>query len=238
MKHLEENINDWLKNHLKINSMSGFCVGVSGGVDSGVLVGLLHRNKFNYSAYHFLFHNDVVSNPVIKYLIADGCKIVVKDLSRAYNSLYEIIFDGVKDSFEDALFQTVLKAKLGNISLHYEAKKRKFLVPGTINKDEFSLGYFVKNISTEDILPFADIPKMIVRELGKYIGYPDELMEIKASGCVNGSIAEKEWKITEENVYDILSYHFENINGDVFRRYNELNINSKHKRYFPPVFKL
>lgn len=240
MRYIEEKITNWLKDYLLASNKDGFIIGISGGVDSFVLTTLLARNNINYKAIHYQFDvNENIDNEIIKFIRGDlSYNSSFKNISKIFNLLYNDLFSGVKDSFEDYLTKTILKAKLSNIYLQNEAKKNNYLVSGTINKDEFSLGYFVKNTCIEDILPFADVPKAKVRELGLYFNLPSTLMTIKASGCVYGTNAEDEWGFSENDLNKIINLNFNEIDNDKLEKYFEINRNSVHKRNYPPIFKI
>ncbi|MBK9641981.1 MAG: NAD(+) synthase [Saprospiraceae bacterium] len=240
MKDIIDGIVRWMKEYLHSNNGEGYVIGVSGGVDSTVLSTILQVNNINYLAYHFKFdENENTTNPLIKHLVESGkYNIQLVDMSTSFGVLYNDVYTETGFDFDKFLFKTILKAKLGSLYLHQQAHIKNYFVPGTINLDEFTLGYFVKNICIEDLLPFAKIPKRIIREMGKYLGLPVELMELKASGCVYGTTAENEWGFTEFDLHNILRYQFENVDEQTRNRFRHLKNRSTHKRVYPPIYNL
>ena len=119
-------------------------------------------------------------NPVIKYLMqSTPLNIKLESLENSFLACYHQICNEKEGQFSNYLFRTILKSKLSHIDLSYKASKLNYLVLGTINLDEFMLGYFVKNTCIGDLLPFAEVPKAIIRKLGLILGVPKELTEIK-----------------------------------------------------------
>ncbi len=77
---------------------------------------------------------------------------------------------------------TNIKHRIRMTRLYFHAEKNTFLVSGTTNKTEFQLGYFVKyGDGGVDIEPLANMYKMQIYQLGKYLDVPNEIIERKAS---------------------------------------------------------
>ena len=64
--------------------------------------------------------------------------------------------------------------------LYYYAAIRKLIVMGTSDRSELELGYFTKyGDGAADILPIGGLYKTEVRELGRYIHIPNNILEKK-----------------------------------------------------------
>ncbi len=75
---------------------------------------------------------------------------------------------------------TNLKQRLRMTTLYYHAEKRNWAVIGTGNKDEHMQGFFVKyGDGGTDLKPIAQLFKIQVYEIAKYLGVPDEIVSRK-----------------------------------------------------------
>lgn len=239
MESLIHNLTHWLNSHLEDHRKDGFILGISGGVDSCVLTHLLHNADIPYQSIHYLFDENEISseNTVISFLRnSTALNIKVDSLEQSYAAAYRQICEDPEGTFENYLFRTILKSKLSHIDLSYKANKNNFLVLGTINLDEFLLGYFVKNTCVGDLLPFAAVPKKVIRNLGISLGIPEYITRIKASGCVYGTYAEEEWGISEDELYFLVSGQADRVGVDQVSRFNSMVDMSAHKRSFVPIF--
>lgn len=239
MQTLNNNIVKWLKSHLTKNQKDGFVLGISGGVDSCVLTHLLHNADIPYQSVHYLFDENELKgeNPVITFLKkSTSLNIKIQGLEESFAACYNEICEEPEGEFTNYLFKTVLKSKLSHIDLGYKATRNNYLVLGTINLDEFLLGYFVKNTCIGDLLPFAALPKKTIRKLGVYLEVPETITRIKASGCVYGTYAENEWGITEEEVYLLVTGQEEKVSADKVSKFQTFVRDSAHKRNFVPIF--
>ena len=237
---LKRSLSEWLVDHLRKTGRKGYCLGISGGVDSCVLTHLLAEQGIPYRSLHYVFDEQEAhgTNKVIEFLRANtDLDIEVVDHQTSFASCYSSVFKGKPGAFEDYLFKAILKGKLAHIDLSYRASQTDFLVLGTINLDEFTLGYFVKNTCIGDLLPFASLPKKTIRELGALLGVPPDICATKASGCVNGTTAEEEWGFTEEEVYHFVTGQKQKLPEAVAERISEKEKAMDHKRTFPPIFR-
>jgi NAD+ synthase len=75
---------------------------------------------------------------------------------------------------------TNLKQRLRMTTLYYHAEKRNWAVVGTGNKDEHLQGFFVKyGDGGTDLKPIAQLFKIQVYEVAKFLGVPDEIVSRK-----------------------------------------------------------
>ena len=71
-----------------------------------------------------------------------------------------------------------LKARLRMAMLYYHANKFRYLVAGTSNRSELSLGYFTKyGDGGADLLPLGHLVKSEVREFAGHLGVPQEIID-------------------------------------------------------------
>ncbi|MCJ7604571.1 MAG: NAD(+) synthase, partial [Dehalococcoidales bacterium] len=93
-----------------------------------------------------------------------------------------------------------LKARLRMVTLYHAANQLGYLVGGSGNRSELTIGYFTKfGDSGVDILPLGNLVKSEVRDLARYLGVPDEITDKPPSaGLWAGQTDEQEMGFTYE----------------------------------------
>lgn len=234
---LIDDIGKWMVIQLKERKKDGYVLGISGGIDSWVLLKLLLNLNIQIKCYHILYTDDDKKNAQIYSFDFDFFEIDVLDLRELYNLSREFTNPVLeKGEFLYHAINTNIKARLREMYFYNQAKLKNMLVIGTVNKAEYQLGYFVKNSSIGDILPFANIDKSTIREMAKELGATEKLINQKASGCINCKYAEEEWGISEASVDSILLGKIEGIEKLELEKYFKLNLNTYHKREFVPKY--
>jgi len=91
-------------------------------------------------------------------------------------------------------------------TLYYFANTLNYLVAGTSNRSELSIGYFTKHgDGAADMLPIGALLKTQVRELAKALGLPRELIErTPSAGLWPGQSDEGEIGMSYEALDEIL----------------------------------
>jgi NAD+ synthase len=104
------------------------------------------------------------------------------------------------------LVQANLKPRLRMITLYYFANKLNYLVCGTGNKTELSVGYFTKyGDGGVDLLPIGDLLKRQVRQLARELKVPEYIItKAPTAGLWPGQTDEGEMGITYPELDDIL----------------------------------
>jgi NAD+ synthase len=132
-----------------------------------------------------------------------------------------------------------IKARLRMIALYYHANLHNYLVCGTGNKTEISLGYFTKyGDGACDILPIGDLYKGEVRELARELNIPENIIKkIPSAGLWSGQTDENEIGFSYEQMDHALrkieSHH---IDDETTRRLSEVITKTAHKREKPKIF--
>ncbi len=80
-----------------------------------------------------------------------------------------------------ALALATLKTRLRMVFLYYYARLRNYLVLGTSDKTEWSIGYYDGDVIT-DIQPLLHLYKTQIRELSRFCGVIEEILEKQSSG--------------------------------------------------------
>jgi NAD+ synthase len=143
------------------------------------------------------------------------------------------------------------KPRIRQVIQYYYANKLNYLVCGAGNKSEIMIGYFTKfGDGAADILPIGDVYKTHVRQLGKYLNVPDNILtKSPSAGLWEGQTDEAEIGMsylrldsilyglerfqTEEEVADYLQISVADV-----KKVRSLIYKSEHKRRGPLVFKL
>lgn len=238
-KIISEKIGKWLKDYLLKNNKDGFVLGVSGGIDSAVLAMILKEQNIKNELIHINYDQNTIKqaeNEVINFFKNSNhpFKIININIQDTYNGLVSLLID--ESNFKKELLKTNIKSRLRELIFYNIANIKNYLVIGTINKTEFNIGYFTKNSSIGDILPFAELTKNDIRNIGMELGIPRDFLHHKADGCIDKKYAEDEWGIPESEMELILQG--KKTKSEYYTKYEALNHNTNHKRIFPPIFKL
>jgi NAD+ synthase len=186
---------DWLRQEVGAAGCRGLVFGLSGGVDSST-VAVLARRAFR--DHHLGLVMPIHSEPRDR---EDALLLVEKFRLRHL----EVCLDPVFDAFIATLGESAgddpqslplnnIKPRLRMTTLYHFAGKNRYLVLGTGNRTELTLGYFTKyGDGGVDLLPLGHLVKHEVRELARHLGVPDSIIEKPPSaGMWRGQTDEEE----------------------------------------------
>lgn len=233
---LQNEIVDWLKCKVKEANCNGIVLGLSGGIDSAVVAALAKKAFPNDTLGIIMpcYSNEKDEEHAI--LLADEFNIDVKkvDLSSTFDSL----LTELKDDGSNKLAISNIKPRLRMTTLYYYAQQNNYLVTGTGNKSEFTIGYFTKHgDGGSDLLPIVDLVKEEVRELAKHLGVPDIIITKQPSaGLWENQTDENEMGFTYKELDEYIKTG--KTNEDAKVKIEKLNKISEHKRRLPLKFKL
>lgn len=234
---LAKQIADWMMKCVNDAGAKGIVVGLSGGIDSSVVAALA---KMAFPADSLGVIMPCHSNPVDEEhaeMLAKATNIETKKvvLDSAYDELLRIYGAG-DDTPRLALAN--IKPRLRMITLYFFANSRNYLVAGTGNRSELTVGYFTKyGDGGVDILPIGGLVKTQVRELAAYLGVPKIIIDKPpTAGLWENQTDEKEMGLTYEELDKYI------ITGqarpDAAKKIESMNKRSEHKRKMPLVFEL
>jgi len=141
---------EWLKNYAQANKISGFVVGISGGIDSAVTSTLCAKTglevlciempiKQNHE--HVSRAKNHIKNLQLNYDNVSGRLV---DLNSVFDSFRIEVNSSKKDS-TDELALANSRARLRMTTLYYFAGINNYLVVGTGNKvEDFGVGFYTK----------------------------------------------------------------------------------------------
>lgn len=245
MKKLSDNLAAWVKEQVNTAGAKGIVIGLSGGIDSAVAAVICKKAFLDdilalllpcYSSPSDMDHALMVAD---KFNIPS--KVIVLD--EVFELLRNLFAErGTTDEQERAPGVSVkdlalanVKARLRMTSLYYFANHLNYLVAGSGNKSELSIGYFTKyGDGGVDILPMGNLLKSEVRELAIFLGIPREIVQKPPSaGLWEGQTDEAEMGVTYEVLDSYLSTG--NVASDASNKIKRLIEESEHKRKMPPV---
>jgi NAD+ synthase len=236
IRTLRADLVDWLRGMLRGTGAKGFVFGMSGGVDSNVTALLAKEAAGEHHLGLIMpIHGDQRERADAERLAREhGINVRDVDITAPFDKMLGLLPAG------DDLARTNFKARLRMSLLYYYANVLQYLVIGTINRAEFTIGYFAKYGSYGDLLPLTRLLKRDIRALALELGMAEDLALKKASGCVSSvQNAEDEWGISEEELDEIVANWDSPETGVAdlkALRLRRLFNAAEHKRRYPPVF--
>lgn len=204
-KEETEKIIDFLQKTFAEHKIKKAVIGVSGGIDSAVSSSLL---SLTFPAENII----KVHLPFVKKDKQDKKSL----LTIPINSIVEEIARVQKIEMQSK--DPEAKIRLGNIMARVRmtilfdlAKKNNALVCGTENKTENLLGYFTRfGDAASDIEPIAHLYKTEVKEIAKFLGIPDVIInQAPSANLWEGQTDEGEFGFTYEEADQVLYLFFE-----------------------------
>ncbi|MFH1146958.1 MAG: NAD(+) synthase [Pseudomonadota bacterium] len=228
-------MSEWIKKEVEKAGAAGAVFGISGGIDSAVTAALCKKaagdNSLGlimpcHSLEEDLRHAELVSSTI-------GVSTQRIDLAPAFDGLKALLPPGNQIACAN------LKPRLRMITLYYFSNLHNYLVVGTGNKSEISLGYFTKyGDGGVDILPLGDLLKDEVREIARLLRIPREIIEkAPSAGLWAGQTDESEMGVTYNAIDKYLSDKKEEVSPEKRERISAMIAKSVHKRDPLPVYR-
>jgi len=242
-----DTITTWLRDKVHTTGARGLVFGLSGGIDSAV-VGRLCQLAVRQRVLGVLL--PCSSHPQDEEdarLVATTFSIPIArvDLGPTFDALTESLHMAVKGlpthvdavDIKQQLPEANAKPRLRMTSLYFLANSLNYLVAGTGNKSEITLGYYTKyGDGGVDVLPIGGLFKSEVRALGRELGVPARIIEkAPTAGLWMGQTDEAEMGFTYEALEKYLAGGPSAVPADVAKRIERLREASDHKRALPPI---
>ena len=240
-------IEAWLNDYVEKAGLSGFIVGISGGIDSALTSTLCARTG----------KKTVLLNMPIRQTSAEyeRAKEHIEDLKQKYSNIeaMEIDLTSLFGLFEQTLPKAVQddhlsmansRARIRMTTLYAVGQTNKCLVVGTGNKiEDFGVGFFTKyGDGGVDISPIADLTKTEVKLLAAELNVVSSILLAKPTDGLwedgrsdedqlGASYPELEWAMNFKGDSDFVTEREKEV-LNIYKRYNGIN---KHKMEPIPV---
>lgn len=234
MKEVVDNLVEWLRDSVKEANCKGIVYGLSGGVDSAVIAALSKLAFGDESLAIMMPINSSFEDEIDAKLVIDKFNLnaIKVDLSRTYSEFVEVVEKG-----DNNMAYANIKPRLRMTTLYYYAQLKGYLVVGTSNKSEFTVGYFTKyGDSGSDLMPLVDFTKKEIFELARYLEIPDKIIQKPPSaGLFEDQTDEDEMGFTYSDLEKYINN--EKIDERIEEKINRMVKISEHKRNFAKGFR-
>ena len=234
---LAEKLVLWIRERVLAAGCKGVVVGMSGGLDSSVVAVLCHRafsqNMLGVLMPCYSSQEDMEHAQAVVSQFSIPTKTVVLDA--VFDTLLKAL---PSDRVEPAISQLAkanLKARLRMLTLYYFANQLKYMVVGASNRSELSVGYFTKyGDGGVDILPLGNLVKRQVKELARFLGIPQQIIDKPPSaGLWPGQTDEAELGLSYEELDRYLITG--EASGELKEKIDSMRVARDHKRQSPAV---
>jgi NAD+ synthase len=241
MNNLKNDIVKWIDDRVKTAGAEGLVFGLSGGIDSAVVAALCNLAYPGKTLGLIMPCGSQPEDENCAKIVAASLKI--KTVKIVLDEVFTV-FKKLLPLNSDIKHYGNIKSRLRMISLYYYAGINNYLVAGTGNKTEISLGYFTKyGDGGCDILPLGYLYKYEVKHLAEELGIPRDIIERKpTAGLWKGQTDEDEIGIRYDEIDNILGSLQDNKKmkeSDAARidRIKHMMKVTEHKRIPIPIFK-
>lgn len=236
-EQLAEKLVLWIRDRVTEAGCRGVVVGMSGGIDSSVLAALCQcafpQNTLGvimpcYSCEDDRAHAQAVAS---KFSIPT----VEVGLDNIFSTLLRTLPDCKSDEAAGRLARANLKVRTRMLSLYYIANQLRYMVAGSSNRSEIAVGYFTKyGDGGVDIMPLGNLVKGQVRELARFLGIPQPIIDKPPSaGLWEGQTDEGEMGFSYEELDRYLLTGW--VSDGVKEKIDSMVAASAHKRCLPPI---
>ncbi|MFP4029173.1 MAG: NAD+ synthase [Candidatus Brocadiia bacterium] len=237
---ISKKIADWLEQKTREAGAEGIVVGLSGGVDSAVVLGLA-KNAVGHESLGIIMpceseHQDTEH----AQLVADSLGVQTETVS--LDKIYQDFLEQLPEE-DSSLARANIKPRLRMTSLYFFANVRNNLVAGTGNRTELALGYFTKyGDGGADILPIGGLLKSEVRELARELSIPEVVINKPPSaGLWPGQTDESEiglsYDVIDEIVDALQTGREPQADPDAVKKVRSMIEKAQHKRTLPEIYR-
>lgn len=244
-----DDIVSWLRQRATAATARGFVVGLSGGVDSAVVARLCQLAAPGQVIGVIMPCRSDPRDEADAGLVADAFRIstVRIDLEPAYDALLSearAALSALPSELRPATDDAAGRVALGNVrprlrmtTLYYIANTLEYLVAGTGNRSELTVGYFTKHgDGGVDILPIGHLLKNQVRTLAQELGVPQPIVDkAPSAGLWLGQTDEAEMGFSYADLERYLTAGPEGVSPALALRLERRIRTTEHKRSLPPT---
>ena len=244
-----ERLAGWMRRQLVASGARGFVLGLSGGVDSAVVLRLAQLAAPNATLGAILpCHSDPRDEDDGALVAAHFSAATVRiELSGPYDTLVATLQPallsiphqgrGTGPASSERLPLAGIKPRLRMTTLYYLANSLNYLVAGTSNRSALAIGAFTKyGDGAGDLLPLGRLAKGEVRAMANELGVPASVVGRPASaGLWIGQTDEEEMGFSYEELERYLDQGAETVPPALAMKIERLMRASDHKRQLPPM---
>ena len=253
MQRRASEISGWMKAQVAAAGARGLAVGLSGGIDSAVVVGLaVQATPGAVVGVMMPCHSDPLDEaharlaaghfgiPAVRIDLAPAYDRLVDDLRAAVQALPREQFPVAPADEVDARARLPLanvKPRLRMTTLYFVANSLNYLVAGTGNRSELTIGYFTKyGDGGVDILPIGRLLKSEVWALASELGVPQPIIDKPPSaGLWAGQTDEGEMGFAYADLERYVTAGPSAVAANLAERIRRLERASEHKRVLAPM---
>jgi NAD+ synthase len=244
----------WMRQQATIAGARGFVVGLSGGLDSAVVarlsqmampgrvVGVImpcHSDPRDEEDAELLVHRFTLAS--VRVDLAPAYDLLVADLKTLFLQVPgDQTFDAAPAESVDIKARMPfanVKPRLRMTTLYFVANSLNYLVAGTGNRSELTIGYFTKyGDGGVDILPLGELTKGEVVAMARELEVPDPIIEkTPSAGLWAGQTDEEEMGFSYADLERYLAKGPEGVAPALAMRIERLVRATEHKRSGPPM---
>jgi len=240
---------NWLRQRATAATARGFVVGLSGGIDSAVVARLCQLAAPGQVAGVIMPCRSDPRDEADAGLVADAFSIpaIRVDLETAYDALLAETREALgalpaemRPVADDASGRVALgnmRPRLRMATLYFIANSLNYLVAGTGNRSELTIGYFTKHgDGGVDLLPIGHLMKSGVRALAQELGVPQTIIDkAPSAGLWLGQTDEAEMGFSYADLERYLTNGPEGVSPALALRLERMIRATEHKRSLPPT---
>jgi NAD+ synthase len=243
---------EWLQQRVTASGARGMIVGLSGGIDSAVVVRLCQMAAPGQVLGVIMpCHSDPQDESDAR-LVAEafGVPVVKVELERPYDQFISIVRNALASlppemasasppagDIKARVPVANVKPRLRMATLYFLANSLNYLVAGTGNRSELTIGYFTKyGDGGVDVLPIGSLLKSEVRNIAKELGVPQPIIDKPPSaGLWLGQTDEEEMGFTYAELERYLTDGPDSIAPALALRLERMIRATEHKRTTAPA---
>ncbi len=243
-KEVEE-ITKWIKNYVEETKAEGVVIGNSGGKDCATVIALAEKALGKEKVLTIAMPcNSIKADIEDAKLVSEtfGVKLLKIDLSNAYQTLENEIDKEINEITKGKEEWRIREAKINTkprlrmTTLYYVAQNMNYLVAGTGNKCEATVGYTTKwGDNASDFNPIGEFTVEEVLQIGKYLGVPEKIINKAPNDGLGGKTDEEKLGVTYKQIAEYIE------TGKTQREAMEIikqkEKTSEHKRKPIPIYK-
>ena len=242
----------WLRQRVSSAGAQGLVVGLSGGIDSALVARLCQMASPDQVAGVIMpCHSDPQDEadarlvaahfgiPALRIDLEGSYDLLIATLRRALSTLPIEIAGGSAPSTDIKARVPIanVKPRLRMATLYFIANSLNYLVAGTGNRSELTIGYFTKyGDGGVDLLPIGGLLKSEVRTMARELGVPEPILQKPPSaGLWLGQTDEEEMGLTYAELERYLTSGPDSVAPALALRLERMIRATEHKRNMAPT---